>query len=68
MPITADLLFFITEMIGTVAFAVSGAFVFGDHLAFTAGFDTSMITALIVGKLTAGVLSILAALYLCKEK
>lgn len=51
-----------------MAFAVSGAFVFGDHLAFTAGFDASMITALIVGKLTAGVLSILAALYLCKEK
>lgn len=25
MPITADLLFFITEMIGTVAFAISGA-------------------------------------------
>ena len=27
MPITADLLFFITEMIGTVAFAVSGAMI-----------------------------------------
>ena len=27
MPITADLLFFITEMIGTVAFAISGAII-----------------------------------------
>ena len=27
MPITADLLFFITEMIGTVAFAISGAMI-----------------------------------------
>ena len=27
MPLTADLLFFITEMIGTVAFAISGAMI-----------------------------------------
>ena len=51
-----------------MAFAVSGAFVFGDHLAFTAGFDASMITAMIVGKLTAGILAVLAALLISKEK
>ena len=34
-----------------VAFAVSAAFVFGDHLGFTAGFDAAMIFPMIVGKL-----------------
>ncbi len=51
-----------------MAFAVSGAFVFGDHLAFTAGFDSSMITALIVGKLTAGITAVaLAVIAIRKE-
>ncbi len=44
-----------------MAFAVSGAFVFGDHLAFTAGFDSSMITALIIGKLAAGITAVALA-------
>jgi len=44
-----------------MAFAVSGAFVLGDHLAFTAGFDPEMIPALIVGKLTAGATAVAAA-------
>ena len=38
-----------------VAFAVSAAFVFGDHLGFTAGFDSTMIFPMIVGKLVGGV-------------
>lgn len=45
-----------------VAFAVSGAFVFGDHLGFTAGFDSNMITPMIVGKLVGGVAAILLAM------
>lgn len=45
-----------------MAFAVSGAFVFGDHLAFTAGADPKGIVALIVGKLTAGLCAIAVAL------
>jgi len=45
-----------------VAFAVSAAFVFGDHLGFTAGFDAGMIFPMIVGKLVGGVGGILAAM------
>lgn len=44
-----------------MAFAVSAAFVFGDHLAFTAGFDSSMITAMIAGKLAAGITAVALA-------
>ncbi|WBW94915.1 ethanolamine utilization protein EutH [Oceanirhabdus sp. W0125-5] len=41
-----------------VAFAVSAAFVFGDHLGFTAGVDKEMITAMIAGKLIAGITAV----------
>ena len=44
-----------------VAFAVSAAFVFGDHLGFTAGVDPSMVTPVIIGKLVAGITAILVA-------
>lgn len=45
------------------AFSVSAAFVFGGHLAFTMAFDQSYISAMIVGKLVAGVLAIFVANY-----
>lgn len=48
------------------AFATSAAFVFGDHLGFTAGFDSSMIFPMIVGKLTGGVTAVILALFLAK--
>ena len=51
-----------------MAFAVSGAFVFGDHLAFTAGYDPTMIPALIVAKLSAGITAVILALLISKEK
>lgn len=51
-----------------IAFAVSAAFVFGDHLGFTAGFAPTMIPAVIVGKLTAGIAAVLVALWLTKKK
>ena len=51
-----------------MAFAVSGAFVFGDHLAFTAGYDPAMIPALIVAKLSAGITAVILALLISKEK
>ena len=56
-----------------IAFAVSAAFVFGDHLGFTAGFDggkyTQMIFPMIVGKLVAGVTAIIVAKILfCKKE
>jgi ethanolamine transporter len=44
-----------------VAFAVSAAFVFGDHLGFTAGNEPEMIFPVIVGKLVAGVTAIVLA-------
>ena len=44
-----------------VAFAVSAAFVFGDHLGFTAGNNPDMIFPVIVGKLVAGVTAIIVA-------
>lgn len=44
-----------------VAFAVSAAFVFGDHLGFTAGIDKSMITAVVVAKLVGGISAVIIA-------
>ena len=44
-----------------VAFAVSAAFVFGDHLGFTAGNNPDMIFPVIVGKLVAGVTAVIVA-------
>ncbi|MEG0764551.1 MAG: ethanolamine utilization protein EutH [Pseudoflavonifractor sp.] len=44
-----------------VAFAVSAAFVFGDHLGFTAGNEPQMIFPVIVGKLVAGVTAVILA-------
>jgi ethanolamine transporter len=44
-----------------VAFAVSAAFVFGDHLGFTAGVNPDMIAAMIAGKLTAGITAVAVA-------
>ena len=41
------------------AFAVSGAFILGSHLAFTMAFDTSYILPVIVGKFVAGVLAVI---------
>jgi len=51
-----------------VAFAVSAAFVFGDHLGFTAGFDSEMIFPMIVGKLVGGAGGILVAMLLTREE
>lgn len=44
-----------------VAFAVSAAFTFGDHLGFTAGVAKEMIFPMIVGKLAAGVTALMVA-------
>lgn len=44
-----------------VAFAVSAAFVFGDHLGFTAGVNSQMIFPVIVGKLVAGITALILA-------
>jgi len=50
-----------------IAFGVSAAFVFGDHLGFTAGVQREMIFPVIVGKLTGGITAILLALLLADK-
>ena len=51
-----------------IAFAVSAAFVFGDHLGFTAGFAPQMLLPMIVGKLAGGISAVLVALLLTKKE
>lgn len=46
------------------AFAVSAAWTFGGHLAFTMAFDSSFVFSLIIGKLVAGLTSLLVAVFL----
>lgn len=47
-----------------IAFAVSAAFVFGDHLGFAAGFAPEMLGPMIIGKLVGGVSAVAVALLL----
>ena len=50
------------------AFAVSAAFVFGSHLAFTMAFDSAYVAPMIVGKLISGVCAIGLVLLIYKEQ
>lgn len=51
-----------------MAFAVSAAFVFGDHLGFTAGFAPEMLPAMIVGKLVGGISAVAVAMLLTRKE
>ena len=51
-----------------IAFAVSAAFVFGDHLGFTAGFAPEMIGAMIAGKLAGGISAVAVAMWLTRKE
>jgi len=51
-----------------IAFAVSAAFVFGDHLGFTAGFAPEMLMPMIAGKLAGGVSAVAVAMLLMREE
>ena len=51
-----------------IAFAVSAAFVFGDHLGFTAGFAPEMLAPMILGKLTGGISAVALALWLTRKE
>ena len=51
-----------------IAFAVSAAFVFGDHLGYTAGFAPQMLPGMIVGKLAGGVSAVAVALWLTRKE
>lgn len=50
-----------------VAFAVSAAFTFGDHLGFTAANMPGMIFAVIVGKLVGGVTAVMVAMLIAPQ-
>ena len=51
-----------------VAFAVSAAFVFGDHLGFTAGYAPELLVPMIVAKLVSGVTAVAVAIVLTRRK
>ncbi len=50
-----------------VAFAVSAAFVFGDHMGFTAGFAPELLPAVIAGKLAGGASAVAVAMLMTKK-
>ena len=51
-----------------IAFAVSAAFVLGDHLGFTAGFAPQLLAPVILGKLAGGISAIGVAMLLTRKK
>lgn len=50
-----------------IAFAVSAAFVFGDHLGFTAGFAPALLPSVIAGKLAGGAAAVALAVLLTRK-
>ena len=50
------------------AFAVSAAFMFGGHLAFTMAFDSTYVMPMMVGKFLSGVCAVLLAMKLYKPE
>lgn len=51
-----------------IAFSVSAAFVFGDHLGYAAGFAPGILPAMVAGKLAGGVAAVAAALLLTRRE
>ncbi len=51
-----------------IAFAVCAAFAFGDHLAFTANFQPSLILPLLIGKILGGCVGFAIAIWLSVPK
>ena len=51
-----------------MAFATSAAFVFGDHLGFTAGFCAEMVFPMIVGKLVGGISAVVVAVCMLRKE
>lgn len=50
-----------------VAFCVSAAFTFGDHLGFTAGMNKDMIFAMVIGKLVGGITAVILAYFMAPK-
>ena len=51
-----------------MAFAVSAAFAFGDHLAYTASVAKEIVLPMIAGKLAAGICAVAVAFLITKQK
>ena len=51
-----------------IAFSVCAAFTFGDHLAYSANFQPSLILPLIIGKLSGGLIGMMLAYWLAVPK
>lgn len=51
-----------------IAFSVCAAFTFGDHMAFSANFQPSLILPLMIGKLSGGLIAMLLASWLAVPK
>ncbi|WP_312107507.1 ethanolamine utilization protein EutH, partial [Lachnoclostridium sp.] len=43
------------------------AFVFGDHLGFTAGYNSTMILPMIIGKLIGGITALFAGIFIANK-
>lgn len=56
------------DKVMVIAFAVCAAFTFGDHMAYSANFQPSIILPLIIGKLSGGLLGMLMAYWLAAPK
>ena len=54
-------------IIVNTAWLVPATAALGDHLGFTAGVRPEMITPVVIGKLAAGVLAVLLALFICRN-
>ena len=50
-----------------IAFSVSGAFVLGGHLGFTAAVEPEMVFPMMVGKISAGVMAVILAYFIAKK-
>lgn len=51
-----------------ISFAVCGAFMFGDHLAFSANFQPTIILPLLLGKLSGGVAGFMLAIWVLSSQ
>lgn len=49
------------DKVKTLAYSICGAFLFGDHLAFTVNFQPSLILPVFIGKLSAGIVAVIIA-------
>jgi len=56
------------DKVKCIAFSVCSAFLFGDHLAFTANFQPTLIVPVLIGKLAAGSLGVALAVWLAVPK